>query len=207
VVLHNHRDHFAQFAFLHKKLSKHPGSSNNPRTKGNLMDQPPLSSPSTSPQTSKLAIWSLVLGILGLACFSIFSGIPAIVCGHKARKKIKESGGLLQGAGLALGGLITGYLSVVGFLIVCMVAVPLVLKAKTATQTAMCVNNLRTIDFAKEQWSQENQKQATDVPKPEDINSLMDKPFESLICPLGGKYSINAVGEKATCSVPGHKLD
>jgi len=171
------------------------------------MDQPPTSSPTTSPQTSKLAIWSLVLGILGLACFSIFSGIPAIVCGHKARSKIKQSGGLLQGAGLALGGLITGYLSVVGFLIVCMVAVPLVLKAKTATQTAMCVNNLRTIDFAKEQWSQENQKKPTDVPKPEEINSLMDKPFESLSCPLGGKYSINAVGEKATCSVPGHKLD
>ena len=71
----------------------------------------------------------------------------------------------------------------------------------------MCVQNLRTIDFAKEQWSQENEKQPTDVPKPEDINSLMDKPVDSLACPLGGKYSINAVGEKATCSVPGHKLD
>jgi hypothetical protein len=171
------------------------------------MEQPPLSSTPNQPKTSGLAIWSLVLGILSLACFSILSGIPAIVCGHKARKKIRESAGSLQGAGLALGGLVTGYLSVVGLLIVIVVAVPFVLKAKTATQTAMCVNNLRTIDFAKEQWSQENQKQATDVPKPEDINSLMDKPFSSLTCPLGGKYSINAVGEKATCSVPGHKLD
>jgi hypothetical protein len=171
------------------------------------MDQPPLSSTPGQAKTSALAIWSLVLGILGLACFSIFSGIPAIVCGHKARRKIKESGGALQGAGLALGGLITGYLSVVGLVIIIAVAVPFVLKAKTATQTAMCVQNLRTIDFAKEQWSQENQKQPTDVPKAEEINPLMDKPVDSLVCPLGGKYSINAVGEKATCSIPGHKLE
>jgi hypothetical protein len=195
------------FTFLHKKLSKQLGPSNNPSTKGKLMDQPPSSSPTTPPQTSKLAIWSLVLGILSLACFSILSGIPAIVCGHKARKKIREAGGSLQGAGLALGGLITGYLSVVGLLIMIVVAVPFVLKAKAAAETAICVQNLRTIDFAKEQWSQENEKQPTDTPKPEEINSLMDKPFDSLTCPLGGKYSINAVGEKATCSVPGHKLD
>lgn len=171
------------------------------------MEQPPSSSASTQRQTAKLAIWSLVLGILSLACFSIFSGIPAIVCGHKARRKIRESGGSLQGAGLALGGLITGYLSVIGLVLAILVAVPFVLKARTATQTAMCVQNLRAMDFAKEQWATENEKQPTDVPKPEDINSLMDKPVDSLACPLGGKYSINAVGEKATCSVPGHKLD
>ncbi len=172
------------------------------------MEQPPSSSPTNSPQTSKLAIWSLVLGILSLIpCILILSGIPAIVCGHKARRKISESGGSIKGAGLALGGLITGYLSVVGLLIIMVVAVPFVLKARTATQTALCVNNLRTIDFAKEQWSQENDKKPTDVPKPADLNSHMDKPFSTLTCPLGGKYSINAVGEKATCSVPGHKLE
>jgi len=171
------------------------------------MDQPPSSSPTNSPKTAKLAIWSLVLGILSLACFSVFSGIPAIVCGHKARRKISESGGSIKGAGLALGGLITGYLSVVGLLIAIMVAVPFVMKARTATQTALCVNNLRTIDFAKEQWSQENDKKPTDVPTAEDLKSHMDKPFSTLTCPLGGKYSINAVGEKSTCSVPGHKLE
>jgi amino acid transporter len=175
------------------------------------MDQPPTSSPTTSPQTSKLAIWSLVLGILGLMCFWIITGIPAVICGHKARRRIKESGGALRGSGLALGGLITGYVSILTFLlaipVVLAIALPALAKAKTAAQTAICVQNLRTIDFAKEQWSQENQKQPTDVPKPEDINSLMDKPFSSLTCPLGGKYSINAVAEKATCSIPGHKLD
>lgn len=175
------------------------------------MEQPPLSSSPNPPQTSKLAIWSLILGILGLVCFWIFTGIPAVICGHKARKQIRLSGGQIQGSGLALGGLITGYISIATFLLFIpiglAVILPAVVKAKNAGQVAICVNNLRTIDFAKEQWAQENQKQPTDTPKAEDLNPLMDKPFNSLVCPNGGKYSINSVGEKATCSVPGHKLD
>ena len=175
------------------------------------MEQPPLSSTTNQPRTSKLAIWSLVLGILSLACFWIFTGIPAVICGHKARKQIRGSAGQLEGSGLALGGLITGYLSIASFIILIPILIaiglPALAKAKVVAQTAMCVNNLRTIDFAKEQWAQENQKQPTDTPKPEELNALMDKPFNTLTCPSGGKYSINSVGEKATCSVPGHKLE
>src|SRR5437879_8475097 len=80
----------------------------------NAMNQPP-SLPTTSaaqPKKSGLAIWSLVLGILSITCFSFLSGIPAVICGHMARSRIKNSGGALQGEGLALGGLITGYVSI-----------------------------------------------------------------------------------------------
>jgi hypothetical protein len=63
------------------------------------------------------------------------------------------------------------------------------------------------IDFAKEQWATENEKQPTDVPKAEDLNPLMEKPLDSLKCPLNGTYTINAVGQKPTCSVPEHKLN
>ena len=38
------------------------------------------------------------------------SGIVAIVLGHMARKQIRESGGTQQGDGMALAGLILGYL-------------------------------------------------------------------------------------------------
>ncbi len=60
-------------------------------------------------KTSALAIWSLVLGILGLLCFSFLTGIPAIICGHIGRTKIRQSNGTLGGDGLALAGLILGY--------------------------------------------------------------------------------------------------
>jgi hypothetical protein len=64
-----------------------------------------------APQREPKAIASLVCGILGLTIFSILAGIPAIILGHTARKRIAESMGSLSGAGVALAGLIMGYLS------------------------------------------------------------------------------------------------
>ena len=68
---------------------------------------PPGVSPRTG--TNSLAIASLACGI-GQAMFWIFSGIPAIVLGHIARKQIRRTG--QDGDGMALGGLILGYLGV-----------------------------------------------------------------------------------------------
>lgn len=77
--------------------------------------------PSTSeePGTSALAIWSLVTGIISvlLICCLPITAIPAIICGHMAKVKIKESGGRLTGDGLALAGLIMGYASIVLFIV------------------------------------------------------------------------------------------
>jgi hypothetical protein len=64
-------------------------------------------------KTSALAVWSLILGILSLLCFGIFAGIPAIICGHMGRAKIKQSQGKLIGGGMALAGLIMGYIGAV----------------------------------------------------------------------------------------------
>ena len=52
---------------------------------------PPSLGNEAQPKTSGLAIWSLVLGILSLACFTIFAAIPGVICGHKALSKIKRS--------------------------------------------------------------------------------------------------------------------
>lgn len=77
-------------------------------------------------KTSALAVWSLILGILSLLCFGIFAGIPAIICGHLGRSKIKQSQGALVGGGMALAGLIMGYIGavIVTIGIVAAVAVP-----------------------------------------------------------------------------------
>lgn len=65
---------------------------------------------------SKLAIASLIFGLIGLwgigIIFPILLGIPAVICGHKARSKIKRAGGALRGKGLALAGLIIGYIHI-----------------------------------------------------------------------------------------------
>lgn len=59
--------------------------------------------------TSGLAITSLVCGILGFFCLGITS-IVAVITGHMAKSKIKRAAGAIGGDGLALAGLILGYL-------------------------------------------------------------------------------------------------
>lgn len=67
----------------------------------------------TSPkQNSGLAIASLVLGIVGLLCCGIITGIPAVICGFVARGKIRKDSSL-SGEGLATAGLVLGFLSLI----------------------------------------------------------------------------------------------
>lgn len=68
--------------------------------------------PGASPGgTNKKAIWSLVLGILGLVCCGIFTGIPAIILGSMARKETAAGG--QQGGGMATAGLVLGIVACV----------------------------------------------------------------------------------------------
>ena len=63
-------------------------------------------------KTDGLAITSLVLGILSMICCGIVTGIPAVICGHIAIGRMKKDPNL-QGKGLAMAGLIIGYLGIV----------------------------------------------------------------------------------------------
>jgi len=85
------------------------------------------------------------------------------------------------------------------------IAIPNFVKARTVSQKNACINNLRQIDAAKQQWALENGKKATDVPTEDDIKAYL--PHAKMPhCPAGGIYTINAVGEPPTCSIPSHKL-
>lgn len=83
------------------------------------------------------------------------------------------------------------------------IAIPNFVKARETAQRNACINNLRMIDGAKQEWALEKGKQATDVPTWDDL-----KPYLREIprCPAGGTYTINAVGTPPQCSVPGHVL-
>jgi len=64
--------------------------------------------------TDGLSIAALVLGIIAtITCyFGGFFGIPAVICGHLSLKKIKHSPTPLGGKGMAIAGLITGYIGI-----------------------------------------------------------------------------------------------
>jgi len=68
-----------------------------------------------------------------------------------------------------------------------------------------CINNLRMLDAAKQQWALEKNKTATDVPTAQDLLPYFkDNLFPT--CPDGGTYTLNSLGELPTCTVPGHVL-
>src|SRR4029077_4896007 len=73
----------------------------------------PPAVPQTVPRTPPVAIWSLILAVLSFTCGWLFTAIPAVICGHIARAKIRKSGGALGGRGIATAGLVLGYIALV----------------------------------------------------------------------------------------------
>ena len=68
-----------------------------------------------------------------------------------------------------------------------------------------CLNNLREIDAAKQQWALEKNKRADALPRAEDLLPfLKDGVFPA--CPDGGTYFINSVDAVPTCPISGHVL-
>jgi type II secretory pathway pseudopilin PulG len=113
-----------------------------------------------------LATVSLVLGIfalpLALVIVGGIVGIGAVICGHLARKKIKDSQEPLGGAGRAKGGLIMGYIAI-GILILwfpvalmATIAVPSFVRARKRSQATKVVNDARFLSAAIDQWAIEN---------------------------------------------------
>jgi hypothetical protein len=66
--------------------------------------------PPYPPQANGLAIASLVLGIVSLATCNCLTAIPGIILGHMGLGQIRRSGGTQTGRGMALGGLVMGYI-------------------------------------------------------------------------------------------------
>ena len=77
-----------------------------------------------APPTNGLAIAALVCGVGGFVIGLSF--IPAIICGHLARRQIRQTGE--QGAGLALAGLVLGYVGIVLFIALIAVLAVIVTK-------------------------------------------------------------------------------
>ena len=108
----------------------------------------PAATPSGKPETSGLAIGSLVCGIL---FFFLPTAIAAVVLGHLAQSDIKKSRGSKSGGGMAVAGLVLGYLGIAFIpmiLIIAAIAIPNMLRARTTANETSAVGSLRTINAA-----------------------------------------------------------
>jgi hypothetical protein len=113
---------------------------------------PPQQAPTDGKATA-----SLVFGILSLIpCFLILAGIPAIILGHLSRSEIKRSMGRLGGAGMALAGLIMGYISI-GFslLIIPAIVLPNMVGIKIGANESVAAGTVRRINTSQVTYSTE----------------------------------------------------
>jgi hypothetical protein len=79
------------------------------------------------------------------------------------------------------------------------------LQAQVQAQVNACINNLRVIDGAKDQWALENKKPSGVIPRPADLQPyLKDNAIPA--CPANGFYTLNPVGSAPLCNIPGHAI-
>jgi hypothetical protein len=75
--------------------------------------------------------------------------------------------------------------------------------------TDACINNLRQIDSAKQQWMSEHQKTTNNVLTWDDLRDYIGRSGTTgpvLVCPAEGTYTIGRVHEKPTCTNTRHRL-
>jgi|ERR1041385_5543068 hypothetical protein len=68
-----------------------------------------------------------------------------------------------------------------------------------------CINNLRQVDGAKQQWALEKRKATNDVPSVGDISPYV-RNQQIPKCPAGGIYTLGSVDEVPRCSLKDHRL-
>lgn len=96
------------------------------------------------------------------------------------------------------------------------IAIPNFVRARQTSQTNACINNLRLIDGAKQQWALENKKSSSDTPAGTDLQVYLGRgnAGQLPVCPLGTTFadsyesSLGDVGTSPTCSKDStnHKL-
>ena len=85
------------------------------------------------------------------------------------------------------------------------IAIPSFARARETSRRNACINNLRQIDAAKEQWAMENNvAEGGAGPTQAQVAVYLKGDFPT--CPSNGTYTIGNIGTNPTCSVAGHVL-
>jgi prepilin-type N-terminal cleavage/methylation domain-containing protein len=94
------------------------------------------------------------------------------------------------------------------------IAIPNYVKARATSQATSCINNLRQIDSAANQFALEQHKRTGQyITFPDDLTPYikLNANSEIPVCPAGGIYTCGTVGDAPTCDLsntadPAHVL-
>ena len=89
------------------------------------------------------------------------------------------------------------------------IAIPNFVRARTTSQQNACINNLRQIDGAKQQWALENKVSATASPADSEIQPYMGRGSAGTLpnCPadsgrtFASSYTVNTVQVAPACKI------
>src|SRR5205085_826790 len=96
-------------------------------------------------------------------------------------------------------------LAVLGILFTLVIITPNVLPNRTTNSQYICMNNLRLIDGAKQQWALANEKTNGAVAWNDILPYLGKEPKVQIPrCPKGGTYILGNIGEPPKCSIGGN---
>src|ERR1700686_4961035 len=85
------------------------------------------------------------------------------------------------------------------------IAIPNFVRARSTSQQNACINNLRQIDGAKQQWALENKQVSTATTTSTAIMPYLGRGSAGTwpVEPAGGSYTVNAVNVPPACSLVG----
>jgi prepilin-type N-terminal cleavage/methylation domain-containing protein len=88
------------------------------------------------------------------------------------------------------------------------IAIPNFVRARSTSQKNACINNLRQIDGAKQQWALENKQVSTASPSMGVITPYLGRGTAGTVptCPASGNYTVNVLTTAPSCDVSGHVL-
>jgi len=72
-------------------------------------------------------------------------------------------------------------------------------------QRDVCVNQMRQLEVAKQQWALERGRTPDSQPSPQELTTYLPN-RQMPVCPAGGQYTFGTVSNPVACSAPGHVL-
>lgn len=86
------------------------------------------------------------------------------------------------------------------------IAVPSFVQARQSARKSACIDNMKQIENAKEQWAMDNRKNTGDAVAFTDLVGATLYMKSTPSCPAAGTYTLNPISTVPACDISGHLL-